>query len=50
MAFHRHLVQIPWDVASAGIAPRGLAKPPLGLEWHPDEAGRLRSRWTQARD
>ena len=50
MAFHRHLIDILWDVAPADIAPATPAEVRLALEWYPGEGVSLCSRWTHARD
>ena len=50
MAFHLHLVHLFCGVLPAGIAPMNWAEPRLSLQWDLDEGGRLRSRWTSARD
>ncbi len=50
MAFHRHLIQLLWDVAPADIAPATAAKSRLAIQWYVGEDGCLCSRWTRARD
>lgn len=50
MAYHRHLIDLLWDVVPANTAPATSAQPRLCLQWHRGEDGSLRSRWTHVRD
>ena len=50
MAFHRHIIDLVWDIEPADTVPVSAPQPRLRLDWDLGGDGRLRSRWTHTRD